>query len=135
MKIYWNALKDVDIIEYEFAPLHFNRTEQILESVKAPKDSNCNEDWMKDSIIIKQSAKLLPLVRRFPGRMVKGVKIEFDKKELLIFDADYSFLQNGWYGMTILKARKEELPVNQELQLSSEVYEIINDYLDRKSVV
>ncbi|MFO8017188.1 MAG: hypothetical protein R6U96_01010 [Promethearchaeia archaeon] len=129
MRLYWTVLKDVDAIEYEFAPLHFNRRAQILESVKAPKNDKCNEEWMKESIIIEQSAKLLPLVRRFPGRMVKAVKIEFNGKELLIFDADYSFLQNGWYGMTILKTRKEDLPVNQELQLSSEVYEIVNDYL------
>ncbi|MGV9173149.1 MAG: hypothetical protein ACOC44_14850 [Promethearchaeia archaeon] len=133
MRLFWNVLKDVDVIEYEFAPLHFNRKAQILESIKAPKGDKCNEDWMNESIIIEQSAKLLPLVRRFPGRMVKGVKIELNGEGLLIFDADYSFLQNGWYGMTILKARKEELPVNQELQLSSEVYETINDYLLEKN--
>jgi len=132
-EMYLNVIKNVTDDEdahYLFNPVHIDSKKYTIESVKTPNNPLLNEEWMKDNPLIKQIMFILPLVRDFKGRKVKDMKISVNDEEFLVYSTDYSLLDFGCYGVTIIRALNESMPVNKELELSENSYKMIMHVLN-----
>ncbi len=116
-----NVLKDSNKIEYLIAPIHYDNKSKTILSLSSEN--------IDEKPVVKNSKELFSYLRKFPGRIMRNIKLELNEDEFLIYASNLKYLAQGWHGITIIRTEKKYMPVNRELELSNKCYEAISkDY-------
>lgn len=115
--------------------IYFNVIDKNLNSGFDYKFSKLSFDFMSkpenisaDDPLIQNSEMIFNYIMGFPGRTVDSVKMEFENDKFLVYKVDSSHSEQNWYGVTLVVADKCDLPLKRELDLSREVYDIVEEY-------
>lgn len=132
--IYFTAVTDSkeDWIKFNFPPLKFNAKTCEIVSVKSPINAQLYEKDLVEDSKLKHCLGIIPFVMKFPGRQIRNIKVSLDDK-FAIFSSDCSYLKKqGWYGVAIMFAEKEDFPITREQQLSKSIYDIIGKHFENQ---
>lgn len=130
-EMYLNVLKDDKKLNYLISPIKWSRDKGLT-----PCDLPSPPQEEGDYSLLDCSYFLMEMVRDFPGRMIDDIKVGVnDDKEFLIYSVDMSFINNGWYGVTIIRTEKERMPPLAELSCSHAAYEVISKYFTNNNLL
>ncbi|MBD3312639.1 hypothetical protein GF352_04275 [archaeon] len=130
-EMYLNVLKDDKKLNYLISPIKWSKNGALT-----PCDLPSPPQEEGDYSLLDCSYFLMEMVRDFPGRTIDDIKVGINKdEEFLIYSVDMSFINNGWYGVTIIRTNKEQMPPLAELSCSHAAYEVINNYFTNNNLL